>query len=420
MPRSLETIRLSLTAAALAIAPISVAQAQEPSGFDAVMQALQDLGDYVEAETEPGSVDRAQGYRFVLRRLEMHNDAFLPENDVWHPVIDRCPTKLCKYGFDNPDAIYNMVKPLDPKLTYRLKGNRGTVPYITFQQFSMGGGRFNTGGQLESKDLVLDEKGNFEIWLGPDNPDHHPNFIRMAPGNSSQLLIRQMMGDWLTDTEASLSIEAVDPAPGTPRSAPVLSAAEFDARAKALAQFIAMTGPLYRKIILAEPVNRFDEAYEKIDDGGFPTNFKNTMQYEVGADEAVLIEIPAVEAAWHNIQLGTLWGESPDYATRLISYNIIQAWKDKDGVLRYVIAQTDPGTPNWLDAAGNPRGGVFIRWQTPVGEVQKPKVTRVKLTRLRSLLPKDHPVVTPAERAEQLRKRFLGYNRRMNPIDPPK
>ena len=418
MLRRARLMLAALAAMALAAQP---AQAQEPDGgFDAVIKALRDLGDQVEAQTEPGSVDRAQGYRYVLRRLEMHNEAFLPETDAWHPVIDRCPTKLCKYGFDNPDAIYNMVKPLDPALTYRLRGNRGTVPYITFQQFSIGGGRFNTGGQLESNDLVLDAKGNFEIVLGPDNPGNHANFIQMAPGQSSQLLIRQMMGDWLTDTEASLAIEVVDPLPGTPRSAPVLSAAEFEAGAQALAKFIAMTGPLYRKIILAEPVNQFDAAYEQIDDGGFPTNFKNTMQYEVGADEAVLIEVPAVEAVWHNIQLGTLWGESPDYATRLISHNIVQAHKDTDGVLRYVIAQQDPGTPNWLDAAGNPRGGVFIRWQSPKQEVQKPKVTRVKLASLRSLLPKDHPQVTPAQRAEQLRLRFLGYNRRMNPIDPPK
>lgn len=412
-------VRGAMLAAAALLLP-APAIAQQASGVDAVMDALKALRAYVDAETEPGSVDRAQGYRFVLRRLEMHNDAFLPETDAWHPVIDRCPTKLCKYGFDNPDAIYNMVKPLDPMLTYRLRGNRGTVPYITFQQFSMGGGRFNTGGQLESKDLVLDAKGNFEIWLGPANPDHHPNFIQMAPGQSSQVLIRQMMGNWQTDKEASLAIEVVDPRPGTPRSAPPLTAAAFEGGARGLAQFIAATGGLYRKIIKAAPLNHFDRAYEQIDDGGFPTNFKNTMQYEVGADEAVIIEVPAVEAAWHNIQLGTLWGEAPDYATRLISYNITQAYKDRDGVLRYVIAQTDPGVPNWLDAAGNPRGGVFIRWQTPRQEVRRPRVTRVKLADLRAALPSDHPVITPAQRAEQLRQRYLGYNRRMNPIDPPR
>ena len=265
----------------------------------------------------------------------------------------------------------------------------------------------------------MDDAGNFELFLAPDNPDNHPNFIKMAPGQTSHLLIRQMMGDWNTDKEASVAVEVVSRKSDEPRSSRLLTMAEFDARANALADFIAKTGPLYRQIILAEPINRFDEAYEQIDDGGFPTNFKNTMQYEVGPDEAVLIEIPSVEAPWGNIQLGTLWGESPDYASRLISYNIHQAHRDADGVYRYVIAQSDPGTPNWLDAAGNPRGGVFVRWQTPTGEVQKPKVTRVKLPKLRPLLPKDHPVVTPAERAEQLHQRYLGYNRRMNPVDPP-
>ncbi|MCB2062809.1 MAG: hypothetical protein KDE25_05000 [Novosphingobium sp.] len=407
----------ALAGALLVAQPVAAQEAD--TGFDAVIKALKDLGDQVEAQTEPGSVDRAQGYRFALRRIEMHLASFLPETDVWNPVLSRCPTRLCKYGFDSPDFNYLTVAPLDPKLSYRITGNRGDVPYITFQQFSVGGGRWNTGGQIESKDLKMDDKGNFELLLAPENAENHPNFIKMAPGQTSHLLIRQMMGNWNTDKEVSVAVEVLSRKPDEPRSSRLLSMPEFDARAKALADFITQTGPLYRKIIMSEPVNHFDEAYEKVDDGGFPTNFKNTMQYEVGPDEAVLIEIPSVEAPWGNIQLGTLWGESPDYASRLISYNIYQAHRDKDGVFRYVIAQTDPGTPNWLDAAGNPRGGVFVRWQTPTGEVQKPNVTRVKLSQLRKALPKDHPVVTPAMRAEQLRLRLLGYNRRINPVDLP-
>jgi len=411
--------RIKAIAAGALLITQPVAAHETDGGFDAVIEALRDLGAHVEAETEPGSIDRAQGYRFALRRIEMHLASFLPETDVWNPVISRCPGRLCKYGFDSPDHNYLTVAPLDPTLSYRIIGSRGDTPYITFQQFSIGGGKWNTGGLIESKDLKMDDGGNFELLLAPENPDNHPNFIEMAPGQTSHLLIREMMGDWNSDKGASFSVEVLSREPEQPRPSRLLTMPEFEARASALADFITQTGPLYRKIIKAEPVNRFDVAYEQIDDGGFPTNFKNTMQYEVGPDEAVLIEIPAIEAAWHNIQLGTLWGESPDYASRLISYNITQAHEDGDGVLRYVIAATDPGTPNWLDAAGNPRGGVFVRWQTPTGEVQKPKVTRVKLEKLRKLLPKDHPVVTPAQRAEQLGERLAGYNRRMNPIDPP-
>ncbi len=83
MLRRVEAALAVLGAAMLALQP---AQAQETdTGFDVVIKALKDLGDQVEAQTKPGSVDRAQGYRYVLRRLEMHNDAFLPETDAWHP-----------------------------------------------------------------------------------------------------------------------------------------------------------------------------------------------------------------------------------------------------------------------------------------------------------------------------------------------
>lgn len=400
-------------------APASEA-AQPESGYDAVIDALREAGRYVEAQTEPGSIDRAEGYRYALRRVEMLNGWFLDVRNGWHPTIDRCPTKYCKYGFDNPDAVYNMIKPLDPRHAYRIRGNRGTVPYITFQLFSVADGLFHSAGTLELGDMKTDAKGNFDILVATDNPGNAPNFIRMAPGRPAQLLVRQMLNDWNKDREASLSVEVVDNGPPQVHPAALVEMPAFDVRARAMARTLMAQMRIYREMLTTETPNQFKLAYIPTQDGGFPTNFTNQMTYEVGPDEAVVIAIPKVDVVFGNIQMGTLWGESPDYATRLISYNNSQAYLDKDGVYRYVISQTDPGTPNWLDAAGAPKGGIFIRWQSPRSEIRKPVVTRVKLSELRSVLPATHPVVTPEQRALQLKARMDGYNRRMNPIEAPR
>ena len=82
-----------------------------------------------------------------------------------------------------------------------------------------------------------------------------------------------------------------------------------------------------------------------------------------------------------------------------------------DGQLRAVIALSDPGVPNWLDPAGYKEGGIYGRWYdcdtNPV-----PTIKRVTLVELRNHLPGDTPHVTPAERAEELRRRVRACQRR--------
>ena len=84
---------------------------------------------------------------------------------------------------------------------------------------------------------------------------------------------------------------------------------------------------------------------------------------------------------------------------------------NSDGKFRAVIALEDPGVPNWLDPAGYTEGGIYGRWfdcdTNPV-----PIMKRVPLAELRGHLPVDTPVVTPGERAEELRRRVRACQRR--------
>ncbi|MGC6472482.1 MAG: hypothetical protein ACON4W_06370 [Parvibaculales bacterium] len=391
----------------------------EGVGYDSVVAALGAAGAYVEEQTEPGSVDRATGYRYALRRIEMLNNLFLADHGPQAPIISRCPSRLCKYGFDNPDTTYNMVYPLSGRYAYKVAGNRGTVAYITFQVMNIGPGGFNAGGTLESGGLVLDENGDFEILLAAENPDNHPNFMPIMADGGAQLLIRQLNTDWLTSVEASLRVEVLSPTPDTPEYPRIFDMEMMSKRGLGYGMVVRNQMQIWRDVIANAPVNRLETGAKRSgnEDGGFPTNFTATMQYQVDEDEAVILEIPQLDVVYSNIQLGNLWGESLDYGSRLVSYNNAQAHLDADGVYRYVIAMTDPGVPNWLDASGHPRGGVFTRWQSPDGPVPKTSVKRVPLSELRDHLPEGHPVMKPKSRVAQLRARRAAYNRRLNPTD---
>ncbi len=397
----------------------TVTSLNEEIGYTSIVSALAAAGQYVEEQTEPGSIDRAMGYRYALRRIEMLNNLFLPDHGFQAPIISRCPSRLCKYGFDNPDTTYNMIYPLSGKNQYKVTGNRGTVTYVTFQVMNIGPDGFNAGAVLEANDLLLDENGDFEILLATENPTNHPNFVPIGAHSSAQFLVRQLNTDWQNSIEASLKLEVISPNPAAPEYPPIFNMDMMRKRGFGYAIIVRNQMRIWRDVILNAPVNRLETGDKRAgnEDGGFPTNFTATMQYQLEPEQAIIIEIARVDVIYNNIQLGTLWGESLDYGARLVSYNHTQAHLDTDGIYRYVIAQSDPHVPNWLDATGHPKGGVFARWQTPETLVPPAIVKVVPLAKLRDYLPPDHPRIIPTMRIEQLLERRNGYNRRLNPVD---
>jgi hypothetical protein len=93
-----------------------------------------------------------------------------------------------------------------------------------------------------------------------------------------------------------------------------------------------------------------------------------------------------------------------DWVNRQSSLNDSQARVDGDGRLRAVISSRDPGVPNWLDKGNVPWGVIQMRWNK-ASDHPDPKIQKVAFSEVRKYLPADTPVVTPAQRREQLRAR---------------
>jgi hypothetical protein len=134
--------------------------------------------------------------------------------------------------------------------------------------------------------------------------------------------------------------------------------------------------------------------------------------FQLDNGEALIIEteLPERRPYW-NIQLNDPYFNALEYVYRLSSTNGHFAKLSSDGRFRAVIALEDPGVPNWLDPAGYKEGGIYGRWFDCDSE-PLPTIKRVKLAELRDHLPADTAVVTPQERAEELRRRVRACQRR--------
>ena len=128
--------------------------------------------------------------------------------------------------------------------------------------------------------------------------------------------------------------------------------------------------------------------------------------------EALLIECEPPQARYWSFQLYSIpWFESLDVANRLTSLNDVQVIVDVDGLVRVVVAATDPGLTNWLDTEGRADGLLSYRWvwseTTPV-----PRCQVVSLAELDSEVPAAAQRLDPTARRAQIAARRAALARR--------
>ena len=95
--------------------------------------------------------------------------------------------------------------------------------------------------------------------------------------------------------------------------------------------------------------------------GGDPNIVFQLGAWELGRDDALVIDVTPPVCAYWNFQLGNIWAECLDKRRR-ISVNHVTAAYEPDGSVRLVVAHRDPGHPNWIDTAGHSHGIMGMRW----------------------------------------------------------
>jgi hypothetical protein len=168
---------LSLAALGCLLASPGVRAQDSDAAFQGFLDALQTSRELVLSRTSEDGTDRAEGLRHIVRLIEMQNAPATDDHNVANPHVSRCPSVVCKVGFDNPDFTYINVAPISEEYTYRIYGKRGTVPYVSMQVFDnpFGGEAFMT-----SEDLIVEPDGRYEIILSATR--HEGNWMELRPG----------------------------------------------------------------------------------------------------------------------------------------------------------------------------------------------------------------------------------------------
>ncbi len=438
------------------------------AAWDDMITALQEARDAIDQpQLMPApatDLNLAEGYRYLMGFV--HNAverAFHQDPD--RPCFRNALSIITRSTIDNADAIY-FYAPIDGRESYVISGEvgdsrhwRGDVaistgrkaPYYVIFEASSGelagdsgslgelrpGAKTQTG-RLDSSKIEVDENGSFEILLAPVRPDNyegnyistlklvehpHPTDPSIGPLRyASYISGRQLFNDWEHEESIHFAIaqcggEGTHRMPYTPAIA---------------AQEIRHFGEIVRNQIhfwnafWTIPMGTYGERQGSLPGVAFPRNAFNTVNaasgatgggmstnlyaggvFELEATEALIIEIKVQkQPQYMGFQVGNLWGESIEYADRMGSLNGHQMTSDADGLVRIVLAHTDPGTANWVDTAGHSEGFMTTRWAysyvPPDAQWPQVQAKKVLFRDIDKVLPADTIQVTPKQRRKQI------------------
>ncbi|MBP1687466.1 MAG: hypothetical protein H6Q33_3609 [Deltaproteobacteria bacterium] len=328
-------------------------------------RVLETAGDAILAEGNPDDVlDRAEGFRSLTRLLRYALETYIESNDPLRPKLVALIGETIKIAAENPDNIYHGAT-IDGCYDYRVWGTRGEACRLTFNTFRAGG--FGGSGQgvgttLHDEELKVAPDGTFELIL---SQHEHPGAWLRLHHDTRGLSIRETFTDKKNERPAELHIERIG-AEG-PAPAP-LDPAQFYHGLMRSAHYVRAVTEMMGKWSCrqaAQP-NVFVDAETNDTRLWKDTQIKYHQAYfELGAEEALVIEFTPPRCKYWMIVLHNHWTETLDYRYHQITLNCRSAQVRADGSVRCVVAHRDPGVPNWLDTAGHARGTVGVRWVGP-------------------------------------------------------
>ena len=313
-----------------------------------------------------------------------------------------------RWGAENPDNAYRII-PVEHGGQYVIRGQRQAISpsYVTYQLVADTNTSI-TVGSLEQRDMEIAADGSFTITLDDSPDDGRKNHIRLT-SDALYVFARDSMGDW-RQTPDALRVERLNP----PTRGP-LSPDELAYRAARIMHVGVAADYYWIRMILNIPVQTMIKPMMSGPTGGLVTQVSSSGHFELADDDAVVITLDPVTAAYHSLVLYDLWNRSLDYRNHQSHLNNATIAPDADGRTTCVISIRDPGIHNWLDTTGLHEVQVGVRWQgIPGNTLVKPLIdTRVvKIGELASVLPAGVRRTTPAERARDIAERQQLFDRR--------
>ncbi len=363
--------------------------------------------------------DLAEGYDYLAGSIRASLQlAWAYQLDFPYFVASTGP--YTKLGLDNPDTLYFHAY-LRDNAEYVVTGHRGSTADLSFQVL---GGDYSpvqvpdSLSAFDDRAIDIAADGSFELRFGPAKADPERNYFALGAG-SAMLIVREVYSDWTTERRGLITIRRADKngqAPVPPDTSAL--AKRYGVAGKILISRLKTFLQFPEWFYLQLPVNTLTEP--RSTPGGLTTQFSSVGHFDLGADQAMLITVPAAPkdvAPYQGIQLGSGWYISLDYLNHQTSLTADQARIDPDGLLRFVVSERDPGLANWLETTGHQRGYVQLRWQRLTRELTSadgPTVEVVAVDELPGRLPYyDLSKITKTDYAKRIAARQAAVAQRM-------
>jgi hypothetical protein len=337
--------------------------------------AVRDLLDLMRSFEErfsagdPALVDEQsvlEAYRWIFTIVDVGMQAHLWA-DTQRPHFVDIVGRYKKWGGDNSDAFYQYA-PIDPTKTYRVRARRADAVYYSLTIY--GGpndGRYSERivGSVSDRDIEDGPNGDIEIVLSPD--EHPQPWIKLDP-DAVCAITRDYLIEPDTSRRMEWSIECLDGA-----DEPLLSDDGLARKFRAVRTWIEDQAKI-TPLALGEP-NVVDEPYPvpTTTFGWAAGDAAYAMgTYELADDEALVLRGRSPECAFWNL---CLWNPflhiyNADYDR--VTINGGQVTYETDGSWTVVVAERDPGHPNWVHTQGHPRGRLWFRWFYPEATPERP------------------------------------------------
>ncbi len=363
-------------------------------------QASQLLG------ADPGfanTADLVAGYRhlMVLLAVGLDEALYTPARPALR-VARTSTDDVLSWGMECPDGLYTHATMRGGE-TYRLWGNRGTARYVGLQTMD---GIVSTANTLVDE-LEVDADGNFELVLSPEH--HDGNWLALA-GDRPKLVVRHFFYDWDTEVASTLHIERLG-SPSADAEAPVMAAPSITGQLQAIGDFVYQNLKFFLDFGAAAQPNAFLPPFDGTAMGAAAESRPVIGRYQLGPDEALILEVEPPEGVYWSFSVGNPWWETIHYGRHQSSLNAHQAVIDGDGLVRAVISARDPGVANWLDNAGHSNGPIILRC-VRTASAPTPSVRVVPFDEIDAQLPADTRRVSAAQRSATVANRLRAVQQR--------
>jgi hypothetical protein len=353
----------------------------------------------------PDTLDRAEWYRFMTRLVRNGCERFLENCEPARPRLRDAPWRQ-SINFQSPDQDHLLAEFVDGSASYRITGNRGTIPYFVMaaweapQPDDVGGqdwaergvealGAFNpamlrTTGFLQSDSIRFDADGNFQVIVSQTGPADGSAWLPITP-RCVGVLVRTVFHDRARERAPVMRIERLD----GQRPRPV--------RPDEVADGLAKSGQLvlgYAELVrswwqdnLGKRPNRIRFSMATyLSNGGVPDRHHGFGTWEKAPDEALVMRFTPTPCDYWILQLCNMWQENLDnYEDGQGHVTKYKATFEPDGSVLVVIAEQDPGIGgNWIDSFGHVHGGMSLRLIKTQGEPPPVTLHRVTLTTLKA------------------------------------